>query len=62
MIVYISKGLIETLPRTVSKQQSLEKICDDLKIKSNEVLAIGDNLNDLDHYDTIIIINLVNIL
>lgn len=41
-------NLIEILPATVSKQGSMKKICDQLKINSDEVLAIGDNLNDLD--------------
>lgn len=39
---------LDIIPSNVSKGNALEILSDYLKIKTNEILAIGDNLNDLD--------------
>lgn len=39
---------LDIIPKNVSKGNALEILCNYLKINSNEILAIGDNLNDLD--------------
>lgn len=47
--VYIAQSqnyLIEIMPKDVDKGKSLEYLCGKLKIKSSEVMAIGDNTND----------------
>lgn len=38
---------IEVMGKEVSKGRSLEKLCDDLNISSEEVISIGDNENDI---------------
>lgn len=39
---------LDILPKNVSKGNALEILSNYLKINNNEILAIGDNLNDLD--------------
>lgn len=47
--VYIAQSqnyLIEIMPKDVDKGKSLQYLCGKLRIKSSEVMAIGDNTND----------------
>lgn len=39
---------LDIIPNNVSKGNALEILCNYLKINTDEILAIGDNLNDLD--------------
>ena len=39
---------LDIVPKNTSKGKALEILADYLKIDKNEILAIGDNLNDLD--------------
>ena len=39
---------LDVIPKNVSKGNALEFLGNYLKIKKDEILAIGDNLNDLD--------------
>lgn len=39
---------LDIIPSNVSKGNALEILCDYLKISTKDILAIGDNLNDLD--------------
>ncbi|SCY64606.1 Cof-type HAD-IIB family hydrolase [Alkaliphilus peptidifermentans] len=38
---------IEVLHQTASKGSALRRLCDELNINSDEVIAVGDNFNDL---------------
>ncbi len=42
------KDNVEIMSKQVSKKNALEYLCSELEIKSDEILAIGDNGNDLD--------------
>lgn len=46
--IFLSYSYAELLPKNTNKWSAIEKLIDKLNIKSHEVIAIGDNFNDVD--------------
>ena len=39
---------LDIVPKSINKYNSLKKLCKYLNISNNEIMAIGDNINDID--------------
>lgn len=46
--IFLSYSYAELLPKNTNKWSAIEKLIDTLNIKPHEVIAIGDNFNDVD--------------
>lgn len=47
-VVRSEDDLLEILPKSVNKGSALKELCKLLKISTNEVIAMGDSMNDLE--------------